>query len=922
MTGYVSIGVFGDCQFTNLCPVTFPQLLFLSEDQGCLPRKAAMNLLFASLYHAQRFVVGSLGNRLLLARATEFDRRFNRCHGDRSCRGLNHDQPAFGQCGVDIDRSGGFDRCAFGFCHIYGFDRSILDYRRCWCRNFNNRGSFLDHCGRLANRNDNFHHRFGRDNGFRLNCCRHHDDDRLLNCDGFDRCFNQGCRFGIRRDDCIFRLIATFATAASATTTTTTAALFLVSLGFRRFFGNRLNDKLIAHLGQLVFNHFRLLAFATLLALATRATLLALSVTSGRRRLLARSLFSIALVTVAAVFIALAAFATLFIALVAIATATAAIAVATSVATAFARLLGRGRLGNRFFRRLGRRAEPREDLRQQAAFRLRRRDHRSGFGLLRQIRGRLFRRNTLDGGLLARLRSLLLGGLLDRLFERHVDHLVRRFAAVVMVQIVMTQAGDRVCRRFEMNVRDQQDGDLVAQLDGLDVGALFVKQEGGDIDRNLDMHGTGIFLHRFLFEDAQDVQRRRFGRADVAGAGAARAGDVAGFGQCRTQALTGKFHQAEAADLAHLDAGTVEAQRIAQAVFDFALVLAVFHVDEVDHDQATQVAQAQLAGKFFCGFEVGLERGFLDVGTLGGAAGVYVDGNQRFGMIDDDGAAGRQVDLAGEGSFDLVLDLEAREQLHVVAVALDAIDVARHHRAHKGACLIKDLVGIDQDFADVRLEVIANGPNDQAAFEIDQEGAALLLGGTVDGGPQLQQIVQVPLQFFGLAANGGGAGDQAHAVGHFELIHDFAQIGALVTIDAAGNATATRIVRHQNQVAAGQRNVGGQRGALVAAFVLVDLDDQFLTFLQRFLDLGAADFGTGLEIGAGDFLERQEAVAIGTVIDEAGFEGRFDPGDDPLVDVALALFLGGGLNVEINQFLTIDNGDTEFFRLCRIEIGR
>jgi hypothetical protein len=31
------------------------------------------------------------------------------------------------------------------------------------------------------------------------------------------------------------------------------------------------------------------------------------------------------------------------------------------------------------------------------------------------------------------------------------------------------------------------------------------------------------------------------------------------------------------------------------------------------------------------------------------------------------------------------------------------------------------------------------------------------------------------------------------------------------------------------------------------------------------------------------------------------------------------LFLGGGLNVEINQFLTIDNGDTEFFRLCRIE---
>jgi hypothetical protein len=106
----------------------------------------------------------------------------------------------------------------------------------------------------------------------------------------------------------------------------------------------------------------------------------------------------------------------------------------------------------------------------------------------------------------------------------------------------------------------------------------------------------------------------------------------------------------------------------------------------------------------------------------------------------------------------------------------------------------------------------------------------------------LQQVVQVPLQFFGLAADSGGAGDQAHAVGHFELIHDFAQFGAFVTVDTTRNAAAARVVRHQHEIAAGQRNVGGQGGALVATFVLVDLDDQFLTFLQRLLDLGAADF--------------------------------------------------------------------------------
>jgi hypothetical protein len=47
---------------------------------------------------------------------------------------------------------------------------------------------------------------------------------------------------------------------------------------------------------------------------------------------------------------------------------------------------------------------------------------------------------------------------------------------------------------------------------------------------------------------------------------------------------------------------------------------------------------------------------------------------------------------------------------------------------HELLRLLEDLVGIDQDFADVGLEVIADGADDQAAFLVDQEGALLLLG--------------------------------------------------------------------------------------------------------------------------------------------------------------------------------------------------
>ena len=490
----------------------------------------------------------------------------------------------------------------------------------------------------------------------------------------------------------------------------------------------------------------------------------------------------------------------------------------------------------------------------------------------RNHRGRLGRSDTFDGGFLAWFLFVRRVVFARFFLAGLVHHLVGGRTLVFVVQVVVAQASDRVRRGFQMNVRDQQDGDLVAQFDGLDVRALLVEQEGGDIDWHLNMHGAGVFLHRFLFEDAQDMQRGRFGRTDVAGAGTARAGNVAGFGKGRTQALARQFHQAEAADLAHLDAGAVETQGVAQAVLDFALGLAVFHVDEVDDDQATQVAQTQLAGQFIGGFEVGLERRFLDVGTFGGTTGVDVDSDQGFGVIDDDGATGRQVDLANEGGFDLMFDLEAGEQRHVVAVAFDAIDVVRHDGAHEGLSLLEHVVGVDQDLTDVRLEIVANGADDQGAFKIDEESARMLFGRIIDGGPQLHQVVQVPLQLFCLTADGGGAGDQAHALRDFELVHGLAQFGALIAVDATGDAAAARVVRHQHEVTAGQRDVGGQGGALVATLILVDLDDQFLTFLEGVLDTGLARFDARLEIGAGDFLERQETVALRTVIDEAGFE--------------------------------------------------
>ena len=60
-------------------------------------------------------------------------------------------------------------------------------------------------------------------------------------------------------------------------------------------------------------------------------------------------------------------------------------------------------------------------------------------------------------------------------------------------------------------------------------------------------------------------------------------------------------------------------------------------------------------------------------------------------------------------------------------------------------------------------------------------------------------------------------------------------------------------------------------------------------------------------------------MALGTIVNKRRFETGLDAGDDSLVNIAFFLFLGGQFDVEVNEFLTIDNRDTEFLGLCRIE---
>ncbi len=216
-------------------------------------------------------------------------------------------------------------------------------------------------------------------------------------------------------------------------------------------------------------------------------------------------------------------------------------------------------------------------------------------------------------------------------------------------------------------------------------------------------------------------------------------------------------------------------------------------------------------------------------------------------------------------------------------------------------------------------EVVAQRARDGVALLVDQEGSRARLDAFGNGIPLRLEVVEIPLQLFGRAADACGADDGAHAFGDDQLFHGLAHLVAVFAFDPARHATRARVVGHQHQEAAGKADERGEGRALVATFFLLDLHHDFLSFGQHFADATAALGLAVAEEFAGDFLYRQEAVTLGAVIDEHRFERGLDARDPGFIDVGFFLFAGGDIDAEVVQLLTVDHGNAQLFLLSCVD---
>ena len=147
-------------------------------------------------------------------------------------------------------------------------------------------------------------------------------------------------------------------------------------------------------------------------------------------------------------------------------------------------------------------------------------------------------------------------------------------------------------------------------------------------------------------------------------------------------------------------------------------------------------------------------------------------------------------------------------------------------------------LAIHQDFVDIARIDVADRALDQTGFFVNQRRRHRLHGVLADVVPQPQQILAIALDLGLGALRARRPNDHAHAARDIQLGHDLLETATVRGgRDLAGNAAATRRVRHQHGEAAGERQIGGQRRALGAAFFLDDLDQQDLAPTDDFLDL-------------------------------------------------------------------------------------
>src|SRR5262245_4105439 len=414
-------------------------------------------------------------------------------------------------------------------------------------------------------------------------------------------------------------------------------------------------------------------------------------------------------------------------------------------------------------------------------------------------------------------------------------------------------SGERDVELFLMHCRVTLDRDQAAQisLDLREHVAFGAAQRFGHL--RVDAEDNLVVMVDVLRDAArlgQDFVADRLRAFNHAASAAIRARGAERALERLFDAFARDGHQAEVVELENLRRRAVAVQFLFEGRHHFLAVLALFHVDEVEHDDPAEVAQPDLADDLFGRFEVGLDDGVFEAVRFADEfAGVDVNRDQGLGLVDDDVPARLQPDARFDGLVDLGLNAVMLQDRRVFGVELDAVDqLGREAVDEIDYALVLEFT-VHPDGGEIGRELVAQDPLHQVEVAVGDGRRLDAVGAAADVGPGADQVLHVFAQFFDRAAVGGRADDEAPGRARFgaQLVEGALQPQALfVSADLARDADVVDR-RHVDYVTARQRHVRSDAGAFLADRLFGDLDDDLLPFAQKVGDHRArkAVYGAG-----------------------------------------------------------------------------
>src|SRR5258708_7958280 len=224
----------------------------------------------------------------------------------------------------------------------------------------------------------------------------------------------------------------------------------------------------------------------------------------------------------------------------------------------------------------------------------------------------------------------------------------------------------------------------------------------------------------------------------VAGAFAIRAGRAQRPLQALLDAFAGNGNQTKIVELKNLVWRLVGPHRLFEHLHHLLAILALVHVEEIDYDDAAEVAEPDLPYDLLHCFGVGLDDGvFQAIRFTDELSGVHVDGHQRLSLVDHDVAARFQPHLRTKSLFELRRDIERIEDGRRASVQLDTRNEGGLEALHESQGTLVHVFVVRPDGFEVFSKLVAQQALDNVEVMVQQGRRRPFFGFLADVDPEV-----------------------------------------------------------------------------------------------------------------------------------------------------------------------------------------